>query len=326
MGDQHADDNKKQPHDGKPDITLLAKSVDKIQVADPKEAKRATQDAIAQHPTHYWRVRESISRGWAKIKSTESTNLIMAFATVVIAVFTALTFWLVLNSSQDTQKIITAAQTQATAAKEISGAANDFTDSAYWMEEHMDDVATAMQDSVDTADRNTRTTIRNAEQSFRAEQRAWVGVLTTTESEGFTEKEAWRVKVVFFNSGRTPARNVQTSAMYVTSPVPLSEPAHENIKQLMFRPAQSIAPQGSYREAIGTDYPAEVNTPLQRLGQQVLISQYPLIKNKQLFLYYFGILKYDDGFGKQRETQYCISLANPDTKEAGFCDGFNDLN
>jgi hypothetical protein len=62
------------------------------------------------------------------------------------------------------------------------------------------------------------------------------------------------------------------------------------------------------------------------LGQQTLVSQYTQIKNKQLFLYYYGLLKYEDNSGKPHETQFCILLANPDTKEAGMCDSFNDLN
>jgi len=56
------------------------------------------------------------------------------------------------------------------------------------------------------------------------------------------------------------------------------------------------------------------------------MSQFQDIRNGRLFLYYFGILKYDDGFGKIRETQFCIYLADPASGEAGFCDGFNDLN
>ncbi len=161
---------------------------------------------------------------------------------------------------------------------------------------------------------------------MRDEQRAWVGVQDTVAFGGFTEAEPWKVTVVFVNSGRTPARNVQSSAMFVTSPFPISGPSLEQVKQLQFRPAQSIAPQASYREAIGNDISAEGSSGFQRQGQQTLISQYQTIKNKELFLYYFGILKYDDALGKRRETQFCILLANLDTKQPGFCDAFNDLN
>jgi hypothetical protein len=182
------------------------------------------------------------------------------------------------------------------------------------------------QSALSASQRNFEQSSKSTEETFRAEQRAWIGVLATVDSTGFTEKEIWKVKVIFFNSGKTPARKVQTSGMYITSPVPIPGPSSEQIKQLKFRPAQSIAPQGSYREALGSDFPPEVSTALQRQGQQTLVSQYKSIKSKQLFLYYFGILKYGDSFGKMRETQYCIFLADPDTKEVGFCDAFNDLN
>lgn len=135
---------------------------------------------------------------------------------------------------------------------------------------------------------NAVDTLANNKQSFRDEQRARIGVQGTSDIKGFTETEPWRVTVVFFNSGRTPARNVQSSsAMYTTSPVPLSGPSFQQVAMLVFRPVQSIAPQGYYREIIGSLVGAETNTADQMSGQQILISQYTQIKNKQLFLYYY---------------------------------------
>ena len=58
---------------------------------------------------------------------------------------------------------------------------------------------------------------------------------------------------------------------------------------------------------------------------QVLTSQFKQIKDKKLFMYYYGILRYEDIFGRAHETQYCVLLADPDTREAGICDTFNDL-
>jgi hypothetical protein len=43
-------------------------------------------------------------------------------------------------------------------------------------------------------------------------------------------------------------------------------------------------------------------------------------------LYYFGVLKYKDSSDNERNTQFCIYLANTTTKAAGFCEAFNDLN
>jgi hypothetical protein len=263
-----------------------------------------------------------------RMSAFERSMLRLTRAAVVISFLTAFVFagqlYEMITGSTQTDKLIGYAQTQSTAASDIATASGDFTGSAYWMEQHMDDAATAIQDSVDTADRNTRTTIQNAQAAFRQDQRAWVGV-REVESKEFAEGSIWKVTVHFVNSGKSPARNVQISAMFITSDVPLRGPSEEHVKSLVFRPAQSIAPGGSYHEQIGQEIPAEPSTTSQKRGMQTLVSQYQAIKNKQLLLYYFGILKYDDVSGQHRETQYCILLANPDTKEAGFCDSFNDL-
>jgi hypothetical protein len=231
------------------------------------------------------------------------------------------------STSKQVDRIIGAADTQASAAQDISEAEENFSDSASWIEQHLDDAANAIQDSVDTADRNTRTTIHNSEKAFKEGQRAWVGVQDAIPRGSFDEKTSWGVTVIFANSGRTPAREVETSAMFITSPVEIDGPKPEQIAQLVFRPAQSIAPQGKYNQNIGgSGAVGEPYSTRQLEGSQVLISQFQLIKDKHLFLYYFGILKYDDGFGHQRQTQFCILLANPETREAGFCDAFNDMN
>lgn len=53
--------------------------------ATPKAPKEATESQAQS-----WEIWEPIKRGWETIQKPESTNLIMAIATVVIAVFTAL--------------------------------------------------------------------------------------------------------------------------------------------------------------------------------------------------------------------------------------------
>jgi hypothetical protein len=50
------------------------------------------------------------------------------------------------------------------------------------------------------------------------------------------------------------------------------------------------------------------------------------IKSKQLILYYFGTLQYEDIFGSKHTTNYCVFLAEPDLKGLAYCQDFNDLN
>jgi hypothetical protein len=266
-----------------------------------------------------------LQRIWHYVRSSEFTNFVMALATAAIAVFTYLTYEVVNSSSQDTQRLIAAAETQARSAHEISSAANDFTDSARWMEEHMKDAADAMQDSADTASNNTETIIKNTQETFRNEQRAWVGVIDATTVD-FSEKEPWNLKLTFFNSGKSPAKKVQFSVAYEFSDVPLSGPSPQAIQILSYRPGHSIAPQGHFTEAIGHPTLGQPPQGGEALGFQTLISKFQDIKAKKITLYYFGKVKYEDISGHPRETQYCLFLADPDTKQPAFCDGFNDLN
>lgn len=217
----------------------------------------------------------------------------------------------------------------AEATKDASGAASDQADAAQQFSDTAEDINGRMSDAVDqlqAAAKNTKTTIKNAEKSFRQEQRAWVGVQDAVPGD-FSDTQALGVTIVFFNSGRTPARNVQTSVRYELSLTPIAGPPPSEVSKLTFHPGSSIAPQGKYNQRIGGGgMVGEPYVPSQISGVADLISKFHEIKGKKLILYYFGILKYDDISGNHRETQYCVFLADPETKQLGFCDAFNDLN
>lgn len=254
---------------------------------------------------------------------TATATVWIAIFTVVLAGVGVLTLFELIEGGADTKALVTASKQQANAASDQADAAQQFSDTAEDINGRMSDAVDQLQSTAE----NTKRTIKNAENSFRAEQRAWVGVAGIADNKGFTDTEPWQITVVFFNSGRTPARNAQISSMFITSRTELSGPPSDSIKLLTsFTPVQSIAPQGYYRLTIGKESAGEIVTGHQRVGAKILISQYNLIKTRQLFLYYFGILKYDDAFGKQHQTQYCALLADPATKDAGICDSFNDLN
>lgn len=269
-------------------------------------------------------------------RRTATATVWIAVFTVVLAAVGALTLFEVIEGGTDTHNLAVAAGNQATWTQRLATSAGTQADRtkdlADRMKEQADRTKTMADQAIVQANagkelaQNSVDTLHNTQNAFRDEQRAWIGVEGTNNIKGFSETEPWRVTVIFFNSGRTPARNVQTSGMFITSPVPIAGPSEQQAAQLTFRPAQSIAPQGNYREAIGADFAGEAATPHQILGQQTLLSQYNQIKNRELFLYYFGVLKYDDVFGKTHQTQFCIMLADPATKEVGICDAFNDLN
>ena len=75
----------------------------------------------------------------------------------------------------------------------------------------------------------------------------------------------------------------------------------------------------------GNAPPAQATTAFQIQGVQTLVSQYRDIRDGRLLLYYFGILRYNDAFGNQRQTEFCVYLGDVNTRAPGFCQGFNDL-
>jgi hypothetical protein len=273
-------------------------------------------------------------RWWGKLPRDRKIELILAFAIVIFAAAQ----WITSNINNDstahqTDQLIGTAKMSVLAAEQNAGAASSFSDSAQRINSSINNATAKLQMQVDnmyesqiSSEQESARSLQATIDNFHQEQRAWVGVQGTSDSKGFTEKDTWQIVIVFFNSGRTPAKNVQTSVEYITSPVPISGPSPQQIRLLTFRPAQSIAPQGFYRQSIGRASGAENTSADQLAGKQVLVSQYHAIKSKQLFLYYFGILKYDDTVGHSHETQFCIYLSDPDTKETGICDSFNDLN
>jgi hypothetical protein len=309
-----------EPNQKQADIDLGAQGAPK----NPLPAQPATEQQLRATEQKIEEQIEERMTGFER-SMVRLTRYGLAITILTGIVFAGQLYEMITGGTQ-TDKLVGYASTQAQAADEIAQAADDFTDSAHWMEEHLDDAANSMQDSVDTADRNTRTTIKNAEKSFRDEQRAWLGVIDAITVE-FAETKGWQAMVIFSNSGRSAARNVQISGMYKLSNVPIPGPSPEDIRQLIFRPAQSVAPQGRYNAALGGIHFGEPTAPIQTLGNQIVVSRFQDIKAKTIILYYFGILKYDDVFGNPRETQYCIFLSDPGgTNRPDFCDGFNDLN
>jgi len=298
---------------------------DQPQGKEIAEARAVNNPATGQIATER-QLQEAEQNIEKRMSAFERSMIRLTWAAVIISILSAAVFagqlYEMVTGATATDKLIEYAKVQANAGSDQADAAQQFSDTA----EDINSGIGGAVDQLEAAAKNTSAAVKNAQSAFREEQRAWVGVQGTADSGGFTETEPWKIKVVFFNSGKTPARSVQTSGMFITSPIPITGPFAEQVKRLTFHPGQSIAPQGYYRQTIGADTQAESYTKPQMEGKQTLVSQYKLIKEKQLFLYYFGILKYLDNSGRHRETQFCIYLADPVTKESGICDAFNNLN
>jgi hypothetical protein len=141
-------------------------------------------------------------------KKMSKSDLIMSFATIVIAIGTlvsaaaiALQWREMVNGGADTTAIKTAAQQQAGAAQQFAATAGDIKSS-------IDDAVKKL----DVQAQNSAASIKATQDSIRQDQRAWIGL------SGFKIEKDLRVPgnisndsaaVQIFNSGKTPGRNVQ---------------------------------------------------------------------------------------------------------------------
>ncbi|HEY6764999.1 MAG TPA: hypothetical protein VI386_09515 [Candidatus Sulfotelmatobacter sp.] len=215
------------------------------------------------------------------------------------------------NGKADTERIISASEAQA--------------DSSFWMEQHTDDATQAIQDSVDTADRNTKRTLRNAENTFRDEQRAWMGVAnavirqypTTTSGE-------FDAVIIFVNSGRTPAVHISHAASVDFYPTVVPEPPKDrDVTPASFIEGGATAPQG--QGYIGINNFETTSTVLGETITDTVRRLDPALQNKTLYLYVFGTINYGDVYDRSHSTTFCFYMSDPAKHLFGACPKHNDI-
>jgi hypothetical protein len=177
------------------------------------------------------------------------------------------------------------------------------------MEQHMDDAANAMQDSVDTTERNSRTATKNAQEVFRDDQRAWIG-LASFSILVFNNKDPFKMEIRFVNSGKTPAVFCKEGIGYdVSEKLLMGTPSTYSP---LLEDVGTVAPQGAY--IIPATNP--------------VIPQYfdSLTKDWTRLLYFWGEFQYQDVYrkGQIHTTKFCL-LYDFNNKQMAFCPHGNSM-
>jgi hypothetical protein len=184
------------------------------------------------------------------------------------------------------------------------------------------------QTSLAVSQQNFERSLRDTQQSFRNDQRAWIGRRETKVTQ-FDKGRPFTVGLEFFNSGKTPAQHITTNMKLKLSRTPISGPTQTEIMQIekeKFRAHAGIAPQGTVTYTMGI--PPVGGTPSSEEVGAVgkLAADFEDIKAKKLIVYTWGELRYDDVSGKHHVTQFCVFLADPIGEVLANCNSFNDLN
>lgn len=274
---------------------------------------------------------------WQRWKQTSLHNKALVFSGVIVAFGTlfysgaAIVQVCMFNRSskqaeEQTAKLIEAANTQACAASKNAEAAARFASSAEGINAQTQNAVKQFKRLAD----DTETNIRNAQKTFRDEQRAWVGIgITRPQVTSFESTNPIEIDIPFFNSGKTPARNVREVVNAILSPMPMSQPTPSQIKQLEdgpFGSLPSIPPQGT-QTLIGGKPPAigEITSRQQRLDRDAMMKEFDKIKSGKWVYYLIGEIRYDDVAGRPHITQFCVFISDTTTKNVASCFGFNEI-
>jgi hypothetical protein len=155
---------------------------------------------------------------------------------------------------------------------------------------------------------NAEKSLKATQDSFRLDQRAWIGEERTDVGQYDADK-LLRADLVFLNTGKTPAKNVRHGETMTVTPAFAPGPSEKDFAGVTLIQGATIAPQARMTLGIGL-------TPVQLEAGAVAIlklgsAQYALVRSRQMFVYVFGRVVYEDVYGgKIHTTQFCHYLSD----------------
>jgi hypothetical protein len=171
--------------------------------------------------------------------------------------------------------------------------------------------ADAAKSAADTA----ASQLEFTQNSFREEQRAWIGV---PDIKIVSLPSPAKMNVIFHNSGRTPALHLRGASAYAISSTFMDGPNPKYIaqleKELATKGYTAIAPDGG-----GT---------LEAGDRDGYVSkQWRNIRGGTEFLYLYGVFRYNDTAGRPHATTYCYYSrdSNPSTQQLAAYNKYNDM-
>jgi hypothetical protein len=273
----------------------------------------ATENDVGQQPATQTQLEQAEEKIEKRMSAFERSMLRLTWAAVTISVLSAFIFagqlYEMWAGGTQTDKLVNYAKTQSEAADAIAGASSDFTDSAYWIEQHMDDAANAMQDSVDTAERNARITTKNAQEAFRDDQRAWIG-LASSPILVFNNKDPFKMEFRFVNSGKTPGVFCRQGIGYdVSEKFLMGTPSTYHP---LLEDAGAVAPSGAHVITV-------TNSAVPEYFDAIT-------KDKTRLLYFWSEFQYQDVYRKGliHTTKFCV-LYDFNNNQMGFCPNGNTM-
>jgi hypothetical protein len=234
------------------------------------------------------------------------------------------------TTAEQIEKLIQAANIQASAAAKNAQAAADFAHTADEVNRHtneavgeLDRLAKGSEHSVRTIQVQAANALNATIEASKADQRAWFGIseFEVLHYDPSDSNTPFRMQVTFRNSGKTPALHIRfASWMWATDSL-VDGPSEAQLRELEVYmktiKVRYVAAPGASRKVIILDNGTSRN---------MVTSNYQDIQNRKRFFYVFGQVDYDDVYQRSHTTRFCLWLAEPETKQLAHCQNDNEMN
>ncbi len=234
------------------------------------------------------------------------------------------------ETSEQMEKLITAANIQASAATKNAAAAASFAASAKQIKEETADAVgqlrRAARDSetaIQENSRNAQTALSNSIETSKLDQRPWFGV---SEFKILQPKQPFRMQIEFKNTSKTPARQIHLFGVFGVHSSRTDGPSDAEWKSFLTFYSQETgryvaAPNAARRYIVG-DFG---EGPENQLFRALFTENFSSFRSGSKFLSYFGQATYIDNDDKARTTRFCLVLADIETKQLAHCGRGNDM-
>lgn len=237
-------------------------------------------------------------------RRTAVATIWMAIFTFVLASTSGLTILILKNQLKemhegglDTHTLAQAADTQAKKMADMSIAADKIRQAAEGMVTQEQRMADNSQKALEASSRQSKASLDATIATARVEQRAWVSAVAQTYPvQGIPQVNArFDIRVNFTNTGKTPAKNIETCTMTFAGNIDESPPdfaCHAKTPP----PASGIIPPG------GSTYTDSSLTGA--LAAEVRDK----ILSDQIQIWVYGYVAYDDVFRQRHRTNFCYRV------------------
>ena len=326
----------------------LAEESGAAPTASPTGSTFPTGSTLNEQPSHNAGKQESGERNWRK-----NLRLVLEIiGLIVLIVYTAFagyqwrvateTLTEIRNGKVDTNRIITASETQARDAEQIAdasrrnaAAAESFSTSADKIREETARTVSELRRSANDSETAMKENSRNAQnalnasiESSRLDERAWLAISDPEilQYDPNDPTKPFRIQLLVRNSGKTPARQINMLGLIQAYDPNIDGPTDDDWKVFLGYFSESkeryvIAPNAT-RKMIVPDFSNRAQNPPYR---DFIAQNYPLIRDRSKYLYYFGQATYIDLDNRPHTTKFCIWLVDPETKQFASCGKGNDM-